>query len=467
MDSIEAVLPLLLKYDMAAPRYTSFPPAAEFSPQFVPAKFDAALLIGNRRAAPLSLYIHLPFRKSLCHYSAGDKVVTCKRAIIDRYLALLHREIAMRARQVSPARPVMQLHWGGGTPTHIGNASMLKLMHHMASSFSLSTDPSRDYSVEIHPQVDDVRTLLLLKALGFNRLSLGLLDSDSRVQPVIHRVQAEAQTRSLIEAAREIGFQSIHYVLIYGLPEQTVQGFRRILDCVLRLGPDRVSLYSYANLPRLFRAQRLADGSRLPAPSDKLRMLSDAVKSFVEAGYVHIGFDHFARGGDALVRAMRQGRLQRNIQGYSIWGGLDLVGMGASAISSAGDTYCQNAQSIRTWATYLEAGRLPVERGYQLDLSERVRRRVIHDLCVRFRLDFADYLRDFNVRFQHYFAAEMAQLEPFEADGCLHNDSRGITVTPTGRYLARQISTVFDAFPSKARADERRFSRAIGRTLGK
>lgn len=455
------VLSLLQKYDTPVPRYTSYPTANEFSTEFDPSDFTRSLQPGNGSGAPLSLYVHLPFCSALCYYCACNRVVTRKRQRIDEYLGLLFREIDLRAAAVSTGRVVRQLHFGGGTPTYIGAASLVELMHHLASTFALTSDENRDYAVEIDPRRTDLDTLSLLYALGFNRISMGIQDFDPRVQAAINRRQPETEVRALITAARQAGFRSVHYDLICGLPEQTPTRFRSTLDTVVQHAPERVSIFAYAHLPDRFPAQRLLESRNLPGSEQKLQMRGDAARVLEAAGYVHIGFDHFARADDPLVRAAREDRLQRNFQGYSTWRGLDLIGLGASAISSTRSVFAQNRRAIPPWSESLRAGKLPVERGYTLNHDDRIRQRLIEDLCVRFELDIHALEDEFDIDFPAYFARELKALRRFADDGCLTMAPAGFRVTPLGRHVIRQICATFDRHLSRQRGAPTGFSRIL------
>lgn len=445
---------LIGRYDLAGPRYTSYPTAPQFSEDFSEADLDAAIRHSNAGASPLSLYFHLPFCNTLCFYCGCNKVVTHNKQRAQPYLERLDREMAMQAVHFDTSRPVTQLHWGGGTPTFISDDEMSWLMAATRRHFKLLDDGSSEYSIEIHPGQVSAATMGHLRDLGFNRVSMGVQDFDPRVQQAVNRFNSVEEVDELVKALREQSYQSISMDLIYGLPLQTLDSVRQTLDRVVELSPDRLSLFNYAHMPHLFKSQRLINEADLPSPAEKLELFHMAIERLQDAGYVYIGMDHFAKPEDSLVRAQQEGRLQRNFQGYSTHGECDLLSFGVSAISAFGGSYVQNAKDLSGYQQTIDAGQRPFTRGFTLSGDDVLRQYIINQLICHFRLDFADVENRFAVAFAQDFAPELEQLAPMVEDGLIELDDRGIRVNNAGRLLIRRICMVFDAYlnsPSKIR----------------
>jgi oxygen-independent coproporphyrinogen-3 oxidase len=454
---------LIEKYDVAGPRYTSYPTALQFNERFGAEDYRR---LWQRQStsiapsiAPLSLYFHIPFCENICYYCACNKVVTRQKEKARHYLNYLEKEIALQSALVGSRRPVTQMHWGGGTPTFLDAAELTELMHAIASHFHLLDNDSREYAIEVDPRTVDRQRLALLKGLGFNRISLGIQDFDERVQRAINRVQSPLLVQALVEATRAFGFKSLGFDLIYGLPYQSVDSLRRTLDQVLELGPDRIALYNYAHLPARFPSQRAIDRLTLPSAAEKLSMAQMANETLTAAGYVHIGMDHFVRAQDELALAQRNGHLQRNFQGYSICMAPDLIGMGVSAISSTADAFAQNSKSIDDYCARLDRGELPIERGLWLDDDDRIRRHVIAEIICNLGIDFDALDRRFGIDSRSYFRGESEALAALAGDGLIQLDNNRLQVTPRGRPLLRVICMVFDRYSAQAPAQ--RFSRVL------
>ncbi len=439
---------LIRRYDVAGPRYTSYPTAVQFHPGFDAGRYRAAAVQSNSAAptGPLSLYFHLPFCDTVCFYCACNKIVTKNRARAAPYLDAVHREVAMQAELFARGRVVEQLHWGGGTPTFISHDQMRALMDATRRHFTLRDDDQGEYSIEVDPREVRPGTLALLRSLGFNRLSMGVQDFDARVQQAVNRIQSEAQTLAVLAEARALGFRSISMDLIYGLPRQTVASFARTLERVIAAGPDRLAVYNYAHLPELFKTQRQIDATELPSAATKLDLLQLTIERLTAAGYLYIGMDHFARPDDELAVAQRNGTLHRNFQGYSTHADCDLIGFGMTAIGRVGPAYSQNQKTIGAYQAAIAAGRLPIQRGIVLDGDDRLRRHVIMRLICHFRLDIADVEARFGVAFADYFAPELAQLRRMAQDGLLRLEQGVIEVEPAGKLLIRNICMVFDKY---------------------
>ena len=459
-QSLDIDLDLISKLDRNGPRYTSYPTADRFNGSFEPGKYAmwAARRNQTGEPRPLSLYVHLPFCRSLCYYCACNKIVTRDSNKAAKYLRYLEREIALQAPLFRDDAFIEQMHWGGGTPTFYGIEELAALYAMLTSKFEFA--PDGEYSIEIDPRTVEPATIAALRGLGFNRVSFGVQDFDPDVQRAVNRVQNEAQTAAVMKEARRSGFDSVSVDLIYGLPRQSLGTFEATLDRVAGLRPDRIAVYNYAHLPVRFKAQKQIVGEEIPAPEMKLQLLRLAAEKLVAAGYVYIGMDHFALPEDSLAIAQRQGRLHRNFQGYSTHAECDLIGVGVSAIGAIGPTYTQNARTLADYYARLDANALPIVRGIELTRDDLVRRSVIQALMCHFELsretiDVA-YLLDFDT----YFAEEMAELEEFERAGLLRIESNWISVTPKGRMLIRSICMVFDKYLRQDR-DSPRYSRTI------
>jgi oxygen-independent coproporphyrinogen III oxidase len=450
---------LIQRYDVAGPRYTSYPTAAQFH-ALGAAGYRALAGATNDEPVkrPLSLYLHIPFCDTVCFYCGCNKVITKNRARATFYLAAMYRELALQGALFDSDRVVEQLHWGGGTPTFISHDEMRELMARTRTHFRLRDDDRGEYSIEIDPREIRAGTLPLLRELGFNRMSMGVQDFDPDVQRAVNRVQSEAETLAVLHEARALGFRSINFDLIYGLPRQSLQSFARTLDTVIQAGPDRLSVFNYAHLPELFKTQRQIDAQELPAPAVKLDILQLTIEKLTGAGYVYIGMDHFARPDDDLAVAQRNGTLTRNFQGYSTHADCDLIGIGASAIGSVGASYAQNHKTLPDYIGALAGNRLAVTRGVVLDDDDRLRREVITRLICHFQLDMAAMEHRYGIRFIDYFAPEIERLAVMEQDGLLQLLPEHIIVMPAGKLLIRNICMAFDKYRA---ASESRYSKVI------
>jgi oxygen-independent coproporphyrinogen-3 oxidase len=437
---------LIRKYDGFGPRYTSYPTADRFTAEFNAGNLVNTLLErqAEREPQPLSLYVHLPFCDTICYYCACNKVITKDHGRSAKYLRYLDKELGIVARLVGARAPVTQLHWGGGTPTFLSDEEMTLLMRMLRDNFTFDRDA--ECSIEIDPRKVNGDTVALLARLGFNRMSLGVQDFDPDVQQAVNRIQTEAETRAVMDAARANGVQSINVDLIYGLPLQTVPGFAATLDKVIAAAPGRIALYNYAHVPHLFKPQRRISEDDLPSAEDKLETLALAIDKLTGAGYVYIGMDHFARPDDELAVAQRDGKLHRNFQGYSTHADCDILSFGVSAIGKVGSTYSQNVRTLDDYYDRLDADGLPCFRGWQLSADDRLRRDVIQALMCQFTVGVAAIEAAHDITFGDYFAVELGALKPLADDGLVEIGRDRITVTPRGRLLVRTVAMVFDRF---------------------
>ena len=437
---------LLRRHDTSGPRYTSYPTADRFVEAFDEGAYRSWLSrrgIGGMARA-LSLYIHIPFCSNICFYCGCNKIITRDHGRSAKYLRHLAREAALVDEALGGDRRLSQLHLGGGTPTFLSPEELHQLMAMVRSHFRL--DEQGEYSIEIDPRSAAPGTLMLLRALGFNRMSLGVQDFDPEVQKAVNRAQGEELTRAALEEGRAAGFRSINMDLIYGLPRQNVIEFNRTLEKVVALAPDRIALYSYAHLPQVFKPQRRIREEDLPAPESKLHMLSLAIRRFEEAGYTYIGMDHFARPDDELAVAQRQGRLHRNFQGYSTHADCDLVSLGITAIGSLGACYVQNVRNLDDYYDLLDQGRLPVLRGLELTAEDVLRRSLIQSLMCHGAVSIESLELAHLIDFWQHFSEEIDDLRPMISDGLVELDRDWLTVTARGRLLIRSVAMVFDQY---------------------
>ena len=449
---------LIKRYDVAGPRYTSYPTAVQFHSGYDAAAYRKTLSERDQNR-PLSLYFHLPFCDTVCFYCACNKVVTKRREKAAPYLQRLQREMQLVADQLRGPRRVEQLHWGGGTPTFISHDEMRELMRVTRQLFELADDNTGEYGIEVDPREVKPDTLTVLREIGFNRLSMGVQDFDPRVQKAVNRIQSEEETFRVLNDARRLGFRSISMDLIYGLPFQNVESFTHTLNKVLAVKPDRLSVFNYAHLPELFMPQRRINAADLPSPQTKLDILQQTIAQLTAAGYVYIGMDHFARPDDELAIAQREGKLYRNFQGYSTHADCDLLGFGITSISSVNDCFAQNLKELDDYYPRIDAGELPVFRGIALDADDRLRREIIIQLSCHFSLDLAAISRKFAIDFTNYFQREILDLHAMQADGLLQIQNNHLAVLPAGRLLIRNICMVFDKYLRDK--SERRFSKVI------
>ena len=451
---------LIERYDLSGPRYTSYPTAPHFHEQFSVADLHSAIDRSNAAGRPLSLYFHIPFCITVCYYCACNKIITANRSRAMPYLERLIEEIAMQGKFFDRSRPVHQLHWGGGTPTYISNDEKRLLMAATREHFNILDDDSGEYSVEIHPGETEVSAISCLRELGFNRLSMGVQDFDPVVQKAVNRFNSAKEVRELVDAAKKEGFQSINMDLIYGLPHQSWSTFSYTLDSIIDLNPERLSVFNYAHMPHLFKVQKQLDESTLPSPEEKLLIMERMTEKLLDAGYVYIGMDHFAKPEDELVVAQREGLLQRNFQGYSTHGGCDLLAFGVSSISAIDNIFCQNHKQIDDYQDAVAAGQLPLARGFELSSDDQLRQEVIKQLICHFELNFADIEAQFPISFKAYFAEELEQLKSMAEDGLVDIDETTIRVGLAGRLLIRRICMIFDAYMKKT-STEIRYSKII------
>jgi oxygen-independent coproporphyrinogen-3 oxidase len=456
---------LLRRYDRPGPRYTSYPTAPHFDPAFGEAELREFARRSNDELIPrpISLYVHVPYCASPCFYCGCNRVITRDARKGERYLERLLREIERTAPLYSRDRDVLQLHLGGGTPNFLQPAQLGQLLDSLDRHFHFSSSADRDFSIELDPRHIDAAGVAALAEMGFNRASLGVQDFDPDVQVAVNRVQSVEQTLAVIDGCREYGLRSVNVDLIYGLPRQSMDGFRRTLATVIEARPDRLAIYGYAHLPELFKAQRQIRTEELPDAEMRLRLLQLAVGELSAAGYCYIGMDHFALPGDDLARAQAAGCLHRNFMGYTTHADSDLIGLGVSAISHVGDSYSQNPRDLPGWEIAVDQERLPVWRGISLTFDDVLRADVIQQLMCHGTIDITAVEHRFDLDFASYFAESLSQLRQLADDGLLILEDSQISATSRGRFLLRIIAMCFDRYlqPPTSGDASARYSKAI------
>ena len=436
----------LARYNRPGPRYTSYPTAPVWNDAFGPADLEEVHSAADVARTPVSLYMHLPFCESLCLFCACNVIIQKDKNATLPYFEVLKKEIARIAQSVSRERQVVQFHWGGGTPTYSSPAQLEDLFGYTKEQFHVSSDA--EIGIEVDPRVTSREHLETLSRLGFNRLSMGIQDFHEPVQKAIHRIQPYEITRDLLQSARALGFDSINVDLIYGLPYQTPETFAHTVDQIIELAPDRVALFSYAHVPWL-KKQQGAFAAFLPEGMQKFEIFRTGLLKFLEAGYLYIGMDHFAKPDDELATAQTNRTLHRNFQGYTTKAGADLYGMGVTAISGFRNAYAQNFRDLSAWDKAVRERGLATMRGYHLSTEDRLRREVISRLLCHTVIPKSEINEAFGIDFDEHFAEELRRLEPPEEDGLLSISQAEIRTTWLGRIFIRNLAMLFDPYLEK------------------
>jgi oxygen-independent coproporphyrinogen-3 oxidase len=458
MSTLKVDLDLVQKYNVAGPRYTSYPPATKFTDALTWPDLAEKIIENNKTDRGLSLYFHIPFCETLCWFCGCTTVITLNHSQGQTYLDYLEKEIAQMATLINPRRKTVQLHFGGGSPTFLSPGEIRRLGDIIHKYFKFSHDI--EAGVEIDPRRLTRDHVVALREIGFNRASLGVQDFEAAVQQAVHRIQPREMTQQTIDWLRETGFASINLDLIYGLPHQTVESFNRTLDIVLEMQPDRLAVFSYAHVPWVKPAQKILEQKVLPSPEIKLQLLKNVIERLTEKKrYIYIGMDHFARPQDELVLAQRNKTLQRNFQGYSTRGDADIYAFGMSAISQSPDAYWQNEKELPAYYAALDAGKVPLTRGYVVSDEDKIRRDTIMRVMCDLGLNYAAMSQRLGIHFASHFEREIESLALFEADGLVRRSESGLEVTDTGRLFIRNIAMCFDN--TLAAPGERKHSRTI------
>ncbi len=447
------------KYSKPGPRYTSYPTAPEFNENFTEEDLINRFK-SQPKDRPLSLYIHVPFCRSACYFCGCNVIFTSKEDKKVRYIEYLKKELAILAKHLDTNRTVTQMHFGGGTPTFLSSEQLKEVLDAIRGTFpNFSSDA--EISCEVDPRFFEQGHMDVLKEAGCNRLSFGVQDLDPQVQKTIHRIQPLEQTAAVVQIARDAGIKSVNIDLIYGLPYQTKETFKQTIEQIVTLNPDRLAVFNYAHVPWMMKTQRKFDETTFAPPSTKLEILKDSIAFFADHGYNMVGMDHFAKPEDELFKAIEKGELHRNFQGYTTKGGADLVGIGVTSIGDGVDYYVQNFKDLPSYEEAIDAGKLPVFKGFSLSDDDILRQYVIMELMSNFSLDMKRVEEKFNINFNEYFSEALDMLQEFKEAELITIDETHIKANSTGAMLIRNISMPFDAYLHNIPEDKRRFSKTI------
>ena len=437
---------LLHKYSVNVPRYTSYPTAPEWKETFLEEDFIEANDRANKLKTPISLYFHLPFCESHCHFCGCNVVISKNREIVNPYLDHIKKELTNLSKKINKNRTVEQIHFGGGTPTYFTPDELKDLFNTIKNNFQISSNC--EIGIEIDPRVTTYEHMKTLSELGFNRLSMGIQDFDLKVQEAINRIQPFEITEQIINFARDFGFQSINVDLMYGLPFQTKESFTKTIELILELNPDRIALFHYAHLPQMLKHQaKYIPENALPPSQEKIEIFQYAVDALTKSNYIFVGLDHFAKPDDELTIAKKNKTLHRNFQGYTTKAGSDLYGFGITAISNIQNIFSQNIKKLNPYYIAIEEDVTPVFRGFVLEQDDLIRREVIMKILCDGLVIKSDIEAKYNINFDKYFAFELGKLKELEKDGLLLSESlSSIEVTSLGQFFLRNIASVFDYY---------------------
>ena len=447
------------KYSKPGPRYTSYPTALEFSDAF---SYDEYIkkLDSQDSSRPLSLYFHLPFCRSACYFCGCNVVYTSKDDKKVRYIDYLKKELKILSKHLDCKRDVIQMHFGGGTPTFFSAQQLKEIIQEIKSYFP-NFAKDAEISCEIDPRYINDEQMRVMNEEGFNRVSFGIQDFDERVQVAVHRVQPYDVTKSAMDLARKYNMHSVNTDLIYGLPYQSLETFKETLRLALTLNPDRFAVFNYAHVPWMKKTMRKIDETTLPSPKEKLQIMQYTIDYLTSNGYKMIGMDHFAKPKDELFKAIKKGELHRNFQGYTTKGGADLIGVGLTSIGEGSDYYAQNFKDMHSYEEAIDANRLPFERGVALNEDDLIRKYVIMELMSNFKLDIKRFESIFNINFKEYFAKEIEEIQVFKNEELISISDKEILCTPTGTLLIRNIAMPFDAYMKKHIKNSKTFSKTV------
>ena len=453
-------LDLVRKYDKPGPRYTSYPTAPQFHEGFRSNDYLNEILRTNKLENPadLSLYFHLPFCDTLCYFCGCNMIVTRNRDRVKEYIKYVKKEIDLLKSHLNNDRKVAQLHWGGGTPTHLLPNEIKELVSYINDEFDFVDNPEN--GCEIDPRELTFDHLQSLRDGGFNRISMGVQDFNEKVQKAVNRIQPEEMTRKVVDWVRELEFESINLDLMYGLPFQTVADFEKSVDAMIDIYPDRIALFNYAHVPWMKKHMELIKQEDLPTPEVKLQIFKMAVEKLTTAGYEFIGMDHFAKPGDDLAKAFHEKRLYRNFQGYSTNAGTDLYAMGITSISQFGNVYAQNLKTEKEYFEALDNNTLPIMKGYEMTHDDIIRKEVIMNIMCDFELEFETIEKKFDINFEEYFAYGLNNFDDLISDGLVEIKDRKISVAEMGRLLIRNVAMNFDGFLER-KEDSGKYSRTV------
>ena len=449
---------LIAKYNLPVPRYTSYPTVPFWKERIEVSDWTSAFQqqfkIHNSKEG-ISLYIHLPFCESLCSYCGCNKRITGDHRVEIDYLAAIKKEWDQYLSLMQGRPLVRELHLGGGTPTFFSPAHLRELIDYILDGCIVH--PDREFSVEGHPNNTTVEHLETLFDLGFRRISYGVQDNDPIVQKVINRIQPLENVKRATEEAREIGFTSVNYDLIYGLPLQTLEGMTKTMEQVLALRPDRIAFYSYAHVPWTSKGQRLFDENDLPSADLKLQLYLTGKRILTDSGYTDIGMDHFSLPEDDLYLAWKEGRMHRNFMGYTTQKTAMLIGLGVSSISDIGVAFAQNEKNLLDYYRLVNEGTLPIQKGYFLTDEDISFKEYILDISCRNTTQFKS--NDMTILIENTFP----ELEKLAEDDLIIMDQDKLILTETGKHFIRNICRAFDLHLLRNQTMEQKntFSKAI------
>ncbi|MDU7693301.1 MAG: oxygen-independent coproporphyrinogen III oxidase [Helicobacter sp.] len=448
----------IASYSKAGPRYTSYPTAVEFNTTFSPKQYSSKLQYNDTLEHPLSIYVHLPFCKDACYFCACNVIYTHNDAKKDRYITYLKKELDLLKNALNVNKSVVQLHFGGGTPTYFSANQLKQVIDLIRGTFTNFADGA-EISCEIDPRFFNKDQMKVLKDGGFNRLSFGLQDFDDGVQKAVNRIQSFELVQDCVKLARDFGINSINFDLIYGLPLQNTASFEQTLKKTLALNPDRLAVFNYAHVPWVKATMARIKEADLPDPIIKLEMFKFILDFLEQNGFYAIGMDHFAKKTDSLYDAAQNGTLRRNFQGYTTKGFSQTIGIGVTSIGEGYDYYAQNFKDLEKYEQAIDSGMLPLERGIALDFEDILRKEIIMQLMNNFKLNFSDIENKFDINFCDHFEPELSALGAFVDDDILEISDSSIIVNETGKFVIRNVAMVFDT--RSAQNNRTKFSKTI------
>jgi len=440
---LEVTPEMIQRYNRPGPRYTSYPTVPVWKEGEFADDYAASLHKEGQNEQPLSLYVHIPFCQQLCTFCGCNKYITNNQNIVEKYLTALEQEIAGVAERLGQRKELAQIHFGGGTPTFLNPEQLSRVVEMIVSRFDALEDC--EWAFEANPRVTTTKQLEVLYELGFRRVSFGVQDLDPAIQRAINRNQTAEQSWETLETARSLGYKSINLDLVYGLPLQTQHGFRKTLEEVNKMRPDRLAVYSFAYLPGMFKThERAIKEKDLPTPEEKINIYLEAINFFAEAGYVMIGMDHYALPEDELAQALKNRTLHRNFMGYTTLHNMAQIGVGVSAISDFGDSYWQNPKELDQYMEETANNKLIPRRGLLLEKEDQLRRKVIETLMCHGEITIQDFEFLYELDFRQHFAEAWTQLEKFEEEGLVKLSPTKIELTPLGMLFTRNLAMPFD-----------------------
>jgi len=441
MESIKINPLLIRKYNQPVPRYTSYPTVPYWKNDLVTEKWQESFATQfniHNVTDGISVYIHLPFCESLCTYCGCNKKITQNHSVEEEYLKAIEKEWKLYRKLMNQTPIIREIHLGGGTPTFFSPGNLRYLMNTLLKTSIVH--PMHEFSIEGHPNNTTKEHLETLFSLGFRRISYGVQDMDPDVQRIINRIQPIENVQSATDNARSVGFTSVNFDLIYGLPLQSRQSIENTINQVIGLKPDRIAFYSYAHVPWTSRVQRLFNEADLPDAEEKIQLYLKGKELLMANGYYDIGMDHFALPHDELFIAKQKGKLHRNFMGYTTQSSGLLVGLGVSAISDLGNAFAQNEKNLHDYYASVNNGTLPVKRGYFLNQEDIAFRQYIKDISCKgttvFHREHLPVLEEFC----------FPVLKQLAADGLIEYDNKQVELTPEGHYFIRNICSAFDLY---------------------